>query len=132
MLRHSFSVGQSVELVPGRLDGNVPRGTYIVLRLLPNDAPDREYRVKNARDGHERVMRESQLRRGPATLFSTRYAPHTGRHYDEADSEHPGLVNVCLADVRVRPINWNIDLATWNNLGNYQQGAPITHPDFLR
>lgn len=69
---------------------------------------------------------------GPATQFSTRFAPHTGLHYDEADSEHPGLVHVCLADARVRAINWNIDLATWNNLGNYRQGAPIVHPDFLR
>ncbi len=64
---HSFSIGQNVELVPGKLDGNVPRGTYTVLRLLPNDAADREYRVRNVRDGHERVVRESQLRRGPGT-----------------------------------------------------------------
>jgi hypothetical protein len=32
-----------------------------------NDASDREYRVRNVRDGHERVVRESQIRRGPAT-----------------------------------------------------------------
>lgn len=69
MTRHSFSVGQSVELFPGRLDGNVPRGTYTVQRLLPNDGADREYRVRNVRDGHERVVRESQLRPGPKQLF---------------------------------------------------------------
>lgn len=67
---------------------------------------------------------------GPATLFSTRFAPHTGSHYDEADSEHPGLVNVALADGRVRPVHWNIDLRTWNNLGNYAQGSPLQHPEF--
>jgi hypothetical protein len=66
---HGFSIGQSVELVPGKLDGNIPRGTYTVLRLLPNDASDREYRVKNIRDGHERVVRESQIRRGPASVL---------------------------------------------------------------
>lgn len=66
---HGFVVGQSVELTPGRLDGNVPRGTYTILRLLPNDAADREYRVRNARDGHERVVRESQLRPGPKSVF---------------------------------------------------------------
>jgi hypothetical protein len=70
MAQHSFSVGQSVELFPGRLDGNVPRGTYTVQRLLPNDGADREYRVRNVRDGHERVVRESQLRPGPKQLFS--------------------------------------------------------------
>lgn len=69
MAQHSFSVGQSVELVPGRLDGNMPRGTYTIQRLLPNDGADREYRVKNVRDGHERVVRESQLRSGPKPLF---------------------------------------------------------------
>jgi len=66
---HGFAIGQSVELTPGRLDGNVPRGTYTILRLLPNDALDREYRVRNARDGHERVVRESQLRPGPKSVF---------------------------------------------------------------
>jgi len=66
---HGFAIGQSVELTPGRLDGNVPRGTYTILRLLPNDAADREYRVRNARDGHERVVRESQLRPGPKSAF---------------------------------------------------------------
>lgn len=66
MSPHKFAVGQAVELVPGRFDGNVPRGVYTILRLLPNDAPDREYRVRNAADGHERVLRESQLRPGAA------------------------------------------------------------------
>lgn len=69
MAQHSFSVGQSVELVPGRLDGNIPRGTYTVQRLLPNDGADREYRVRSVRDGHERVVRESQLRTRPKQLF---------------------------------------------------------------
>ncbi len=65
MLLHKFAVGQSVEFVPGRFDGSAPSGTYTVVRLLPNDGSDREYRVKNVRDGHERVVRESQLRRLP-------------------------------------------------------------------
>jgi len=62
MPHHSFSVGQNVEFVPGRFDGAAPRGTYTVLRQLPNDSSDREYRVRNTHDGHERVVRESQLR----------------------------------------------------------------------
>jgi hypothetical protein len=65
MAAHSFTIGQSVDLVPGRFDGNVPRGLYTVQRLLPNDGADREYRVRSTRDGHERVVRESQLRPGP-------------------------------------------------------------------
>ncbi len=69
MRPHGFSVGQSVVLFPGKYDGNVPRGTYTVLRLLPNDGTDREYRVRHQQDGHERVVRESQLRTGPASFF---------------------------------------------------------------
>ena len=69
---------------------------------------------------------------GPATLFSTRYAPHTGVHYDEADSDHPGLIHAAMADGRCLPVNWNIDLRTWNNLGNYAQGVPLEHPEFRR
>jgi len=65
---------------------------------------------------------------GPATLMSTRLAPHTGRHYDEADSEHPGLVQCCLADGSVKGVSVNIDLRTWENLGNMAQGSPIDVP----
>jgi len=62
---HSFALGQVLEFNPGKFDGTAARGTYTVVHLLPNDGSDREYRVKNVRDGHERVVRESQLRRLP-------------------------------------------------------------------
>ena len=65
MPHHSIAVGQMLEFDPGKFDGTNARGTYTVVRLLPNDGSDREYRVRSARDGHERVVRESQLRRGP-------------------------------------------------------------------
>lgn len=67
---HSFAVGQRVELAFGRSDGDAPPGIYTVVRLLPNDSNDREYRVKSIRDGHERVVRESQIRRAPITQDS--------------------------------------------------------------
>ena len=62
---HSFAVGQMLEFDPGKFDPTGGRGTYTVVRLLPNDGSDREYRVKSARDGDERVVRGSQLRPGP-------------------------------------------------------------------
>ena len=65
MPHHSFAVGQMLEFDPGKFDGTGGRGTYTVVRLLPNDGSDREYRVRSARDGHERVVRESQLPRLP-------------------------------------------------------------------
>jgi hypothetical protein len=61
VVRHKFAVGQEVEFLPGRMDFNVPRGIYTIVRQLPMEANDYLYRVKNVRDGHERVMRESQL-----------------------------------------------------------------------
>jgi hypothetical protein len=68
MAQHIFAVGQSIEFVPGRFDGSAPAGTYVVVRQLPNDSNDREYRVKHARDGHERIVRESQMRLQAAAL----------------------------------------------------------------
>ena len=65
MQRHSFEVGQRIELVAGMLTPPGVTGHYTVVRLLPNDAADREYRVRSDRDGHERVVRESQMRSGP-------------------------------------------------------------------
>jgi hypothetical protein len=62
MSLHRFAVGQSVEFAPGRLDATATVGTYTVLRLHPDEPSDREYRVKNAQDGHERVVRESRIR----------------------------------------------------------------------
>lgn len=77
---------------------------------------------------------------GPATLFSTRNAPQNIRpnnnnlnapyptaaqHYDEAASNHPGIVQALLGDGSVRGFSVNIDLKTWRNLGNMAQGAPV-------
>ncbi len=64
MAKHKFTVGERVEFTPGRFDGNVPRGVYTVARLMPSETADMQYRIKSARDSHERVVRESQLRRG--------------------------------------------------------------------
>ncbi|TWT58491.1 Type II secretion system protein G precursor [Thalassoglobus neptunius] len=75
---------------------------------------------------------------GPATLFSTRLTPqNTGRievvndvdnnnrHFDEAGSAHPQVVNVLMGDGGARNVSINIDLRTWNNLGNMAQGSPV-------
>ena len=66
---------------------------------------------------------------GPATLFSCRVAPHTGLWYDEADSAHDQSLQCTFADGSVRTISFNIDLKTWNNLGNMAQGSPVNLPN---
>jgi hypothetical protein len=43
------------------VDFNIPRGTYTIVRKLPVEGRDCQYRVKSTDDGHERVLRESQI-----------------------------------------------------------------------
>ena len=69
MTYHKFKVGQTVNLIPNRLDRHLPSGAYEIVRLLPIEGVDIRYRVRNARDGHERVVAEGQLS-GPAKLAS--------------------------------------------------------------
>jgi hypothetical protein len=64
MARHKYNLGERVEFTPGRFDGNVPRGSYTITRQLPSETLDMQYRVKHLHDSHERVVRESQLRKG--------------------------------------------------------------------
>jgi hypothetical protein len=61
MTYHKFKVGQTVNVIPNRLDKHLPGGAYVVVRLLPIEGVDVRYRVKNAHDGHERVVHEDQL-----------------------------------------------------------------------
>lgn len=65
---------------------------------------------------------------GPATLLSFRNQPHSGLHFDEADSLHTGIVQVALADGSVKIISVNVDIRTWRNLGNMAQGTPVETP----
>ena len=64
MTRHKFIVGQQVEFRPGSMDGNIPLGAYTIVKPLPIESNLCRYRVKNVRDGHERVVAESQLAGG--------------------------------------------------------------------
>jgi hypothetical protein len=63
MSAHKFTAGEVVEFLPSNMDFNVPRGTYRIVRPLPAEGINRDYRVKHVQDGHERVIRESQLGR---------------------------------------------------------------------
>ena len=60
---HRFSVGERVTF--SGIGPASPAGAFTVLRLLPNDQADREYRVRSVADGQERVARETQLRAAP-------------------------------------------------------------------
>ena len=59
---HKFRLGETVEFLPEPWDGPVPRGTYVITRVLPGDDLDRTYHARCERDGHVRLVREKQLR----------------------------------------------------------------------
>lgn len=61
MTSHKFAVGDRVQLVVDRNAGDVPRGLYTISRRMPVEANVCQYRVKHVQDGHERVVRETQI-----------------------------------------------------------------------
>jgi hypothetical protein len=61
MVTHKYAIGDRVRLIVDKYAGDVPPGIYTVSRKLPVEANICQYRVRHAQDGHERVVRESQL-----------------------------------------------------------------------
>ena len=61
MATHKFSVGQKVEIVP--VHAFAPQGVFEIVRLLPPTEGEFQYRIKSADEPHERVVKESLLRR---------------------------------------------------------------------
>jgi prepilin-type N-terminal cleavage/methylation domain-containing protein len=65
---------------------------------------------------------------GAATLFSTLNPPNRTLTFDTPGSDHTGgLFQVALCDGSCRPISQNINLSTFNNLGNMSSGLPVTN-----
>jgi hypothetical protein len=61
MPSHQFKIGQTVVVREGSRDAAIPRGPYVINRLLPLVNNEPHYRVKNTMDGHERALLESQM-----------------------------------------------------------------------
>ena len=59
---HKFASGQSVQFSPGAMDGDAPRGRYVVTLCLPDDGIGFQYTIKSHDDAHERIVREQRLR----------------------------------------------------------------------
>jgi hypothetical protein len=58
---HKFRVGQTLFFSPSIFERAAQKGLYKVVGLLPAEEGDNQYRLKSEADGHERVVRESQL-----------------------------------------------------------------------
>jgi hypothetical protein len=58
---HKYTIGETV-FYTSRLPGRVSvDGNYQVIRLLPPDGGDFQYRIKSVTEAYERVAKESQL-----------------------------------------------------------------------
>jgi hypothetical protein len=58
---HRFRVGQTVFYTSSPISRPGATGSYEVVRLLPSDGDDYQYRIKNPGEAFERVAKESQL-----------------------------------------------------------------------
>lgn len=58
---HKYQVGQVVDFTPGALTLETSIGKYEIVRHLPPEGPENQYRIKSVQDSHERVVRESQI-----------------------------------------------------------------------
>ena len=60
---HKFKIGQSVNFASNLANRLGVRGSYKIVKLLPSDGDDYQYRIKSSDETFERVAKESQLDR---------------------------------------------------------------------
>jgi hypothetical protein len=63
MAEHKYIAGQSVRFTPDRSVDASARGTYTIIKTLPETGGIFQYRIKAKIDGREWVVREDQLDR---------------------------------------------------------------------
>ena len=61
VLKHKYIVGETVYFTASNVARPAASGTYEVIRLLPTDGDDCQYRIKSSTEAFERVAKESQL-----------------------------------------------------------------------
>ena len=62
-MTHRFRTGQTVRLSRGLPGGSGANGDYKIIRPLPDNGVELQYRIKSVREPHERVVKESDLER---------------------------------------------------------------------
>jgi len=58
---HKYQIGQTLYFTSRPLGHMASDGSYQVVKLLPSDGDDNQYRIKSAAEAFERVAKESQL-----------------------------------------------------------------------
>ena len=61
-LTHRYKVGETVYFTASNISRPAASGAYEILRLLPTDGDDCQYRIKSTTEAFERVAKESQLK----------------------------------------------------------------------
>ena len=61
MAQAKFKIGQMVDFNPGR--ATIPASTreYTIIRLMPLESGERQYRIKTIAEQFERIAKESEL-----------------------------------------------------------------------
>lgn len=62
VLTHKYKVGETVYFTASNVSRPAATGTYEVIKLLPIDGDDCQYRIKSTTEAFERVAKESQLK----------------------------------------------------------------------
>ena len=60
---HKYHVGETVYYTSPTFGRAAASGSYIVVKLLPSEGDDYQYRIKSSGEAFERVAKESQLDR---------------------------------------------------------------------
>jgi hypothetical protein len=60
---HKYSVGETVYFTSPTFGRAAATGSYTVVKLLPSESDDYQYRIKSSGEAFERVAKESQLDR---------------------------------------------------------------------
>jgi hypothetical protein len=63
MRSHKYQVGETVYYTSPTFGRAAATGSYIVVKLLPSEGDDYQYRIKSSGEAFERVAKESQLDR---------------------------------------------------------------------
>jgi hypothetical protein len=58
---HKFQVGEAVYYTSPTFGRAAATGNYTVVKLLPSEGEDYQYRIKSSGEAFERVAKESQL-----------------------------------------------------------------------
>jgi hypothetical protein len=61
MTSHKYKVGQSVVFSPRRAGASLTARDYRIVRQLPVEDGQNQYRIKSATEAFERIAKESEL-----------------------------------------------------------------------